>query len=92
MSREFSLVLLGAGVLTTGYFASASVDEQLEAKAEQQAATRTGHTHYRPGGFFFFIHSPMYSGTPTGRPVAYSPTTRSGGFGAAGRAFSGGGS
>jgi tripartite-type tricarboxylate transporter receptor subunit TctC len=43
-------------------------------------------------GFFLFVHSPAYSGSPTGRPSAYSPTSRAGGFGTVGRAFSGGGS
>ncbi len=92
MSREFSLVLLGAGVLTAGYFAAESIDAKLEEKTNEQAATRTGHrTH--GGGFFLFIHSPGYAGRAgTGRPAAYSPSTRSGGFGAAGRSFSGGGS
>jgi len=92
MSREFSLVLLGAGVLTAGYFAAESIDAKLEAKANEQASTRTGHGFYP--GLFLFIHSPGYAGRAGtgGRPAAYSPSTRSGGFGAAGRSFSGGGS
>ena len=95
MSREFGLVLLGAGILTAGYFTAPSPEEEMEAKADEQAAERTGHshdrTHYRHGhGFFLFVHSPAYAGSATGRPSAYSPTTLAGGFGGAGRAMSGG--
>jgi hypothetical protein len=92
MSKEFSLVLLGAGVLTAGYFAIPPVEEEMELKAEEQAAHRTGHTgtHYRTGGMFLWIHSPGYAGNTTGRPSAYSSTSRAGGFGTFGRAYSGG--
>jgi hypothetical protein len=38
MSREFSLVVLGSGMLTAGYFAYPEAD--LQAKAEQQAVQR----------------------------------------------------
>lgn len=98
MSREFSLVLLGSGILTAGYFTAPSPEDEMEKKQEEQANAMTGNdsSHsrgYRPGGMFLFIHSPYYGGgSVNGRPAAYSPTTRSGGFGAAGRAFSGGGS
>ena len=98
MSREFGLVLLGAGILTAGYFTAPSPEEEMEKKADEQAAERTGHDsrgHYRTGGYmplFLFVHSPAYAGNRMGRPASYSPTTRAGGFGSAGRAFSGGGS
>jgi hypothetical protein len=95
MSKEFTLVLLGSGVLTAGYFTIPSAEEEMERKAEEQAAHRTGHTshaYHRTGGMLLWIHSPGYSGTATGRPAAFSATTRSGGFGSVGRAFSGGGS
>ena len=96
MSREFGLVLLGAGILTAGYFAAPAPEDEMEKKADEQAADRTGHdrTHHRNGmvPLFLFIHSPAYAGNASGRPSAYSPTTRAGGFGSAGRAFSGGGS
>lgn len=97
MSKEFSLVLLGAGVLTAGYFTIPPADEELEQKAEEQAAQRTGHEHgsrYRTHtpGLFLFIHSAGYAGGPGGRPAAYSPSARSGGFGGVARGFSGGGS
>lgn len=99
MSREFSLVLLGSGILTAGYFTAPSPEEEMAKKQEEQGAERVGDKNggtnrtYRPGGMFLFIHSPYYGGgTTAGRPAAYSPTTRAGGLGAAGRAFSGGGS
>ena len=96
MSREFGLVLLGAGILSAGYFLAPSPEDEMEKKSDEQAADRTGHdrTHHRHGmvPLFLFIHSPAYAGNASGRPSAYSPTTRAGGFGSAGRAFSGGGS
>ena len=97
MSREFGLVLLGSGILSAGYFTAPSPEDEMEKKADEQAAERTGHPHdshhYRTGhGFFLFVHSPAYAGNRMGRPSVYSPTTRAGGFGGAGRAFSGGGS
>jgi hypothetical protein len=93
MSKEFSLVLLGSGILTAGYFTVPSAEEGMEAKAEEQAASRTGHSshhHYRTGGLFLWVHSPGYAGHPSGRPAVHSPTTRSGGFGSVSRGFSGG--
>ncbi len=93
MSKEFGLVLLGAGVLTAGYFTLPAGEDEMEAKAEEQAATRTGHhsgSHYRTGGMFIWIHSPGYAGTSSGRPMAYSSTSRAGGFGGVGRSISGG--
>ena len=96
MSKEFTLVLLGSGILTAGYFTLPSAEEEMEEKAEEQAATRTGHStssyhHYRTGGLLLWVHSPGYAGHVSGRPAAFSPTTRSGGFGSVGRGFSGGG-
>ena len=95
MSREFGLVLLGSGILSAGYFTAPSPEQEMEKKAEDQAAERTGHSRssgYHGGGFFLFVHSPAYAGNSGGRPSAYSPTSRAGGFGTVGRAFSGGGS
>ena len=106
MSSEFSLVLLGSGILTAGYFTAPSPEEAMEKKVDEQASKRVGEDEaerqarerngggYRSGGMMFlFIHSPYYGGgTTNGRPAAYSPTTRAGGLGGAGRAFSGGGS
>jgi hypothetical protein len=95
MSKEFTLVLLGSGVLTAGYFTVPAAEEEMEKKAEEQAAHRTGHStyhrhHYGYVPMFLWVHSSGYAGHPSGRPAAYSPTTRSGGFGSVGRGFSGG--
>jgi hypothetical protein len=94
MTKEMSLVLLGSGILTAGYFLVPQTEEAMEAKAEEQAAKRTGHgsNYHRSGGFFLFIHSHGYAGTTTGRPAAYSTSTRAGGFGGFSKSFSGGGS
>jgi len=97
MSREFGLVLLGSGILTAEYFTAPSPEDEMEKKADEQAAERTGHpahhrSHYGHVPLFLFVHSPAYAGNKMGRPASYSPTTRAGGFGGAGRAFSGGGS
>ena len=66
MGREFSLVLLGAGVLTAGYFAAPSPEEELEKKADEQAAqqvhsdgTTQSHRYYR-GHTLIFVHSSSY--------------------------------
>lgn len=91
MSKEFSLVLLGAGVLTAGYFMVPSAEEEMEVKAEEQAAHRTGHTtHHRMHGvpLLLWLHSPAYAGSPNGRPAAYSSTSRAGGFGSIGKSMS----
>jgi len=85
MSREFSLVLLGAGILTAGYFAAPSRDEELEKKADEQAAQRVGHdkdTYHRHhgGGMFLFLHTAGYAGGNSARPHS-SPSTTRGGFG-----------
>ena len=93
MSKEFSLVLLGAGVLTAGYFMVPPAEEEMEAKAEEQAANRTGHSNHRTHygvPLLLWIHSPGYAGNSTGRPAAYSSTSRAGGFGTFGRSYSGG--
>jgi len=93
MSKEFSLVLLGAGILTAGYFVVPTAEEEMEVKAEEQAAHRTGHTtHHRMHGvpLFLWVHSAGYAGHPSGRPAAYSSTSRAGGFGSIGKSMSGG--
>jgi|SRR6478736_3146718 len=97
MSREFSLVLLGSGILTAGYFLAPSPEEELERKAEEQAAARVGHdeqsrTHYRRTGVpvVFFVHSYGYAGGSYGRSAA-SPTVSRSGFGGVGRSMGAGG-
>ena len=97
MSREFSLVLLGSGILTAGYFLAPSPEAELEKKAEEKAAARVGHdttTHHRRHGMvplIFFVHSPGYAGGSYGRAPA-SPTVSRSGFGGVGRTMGAGGS
>jgi hypothetical protein len=97
MSREFSLVLLGAGALTAGYLLAPSGDEAMEERADAVAAQQTGHapgttgSHRTGHSHFFFVHTGGYAGygTPPGRSAA-SPGVSRGGFGAGGHAAGGG--
>ena len=102
MSKEFTLVLLGSGVLTAGYFTVPSAEEEMEKKAEDQAAERgpgTAPTRgYRTGLLRARRCSSgstatAYAGTssPVGRPPTPPPPARAGSA-ASGAAFSGGGS
>jgi hypothetical protein len=90
MSQEFSLVLLGAGLLTAGYFLWPEPD--FEKRAEEQAGRRVGS---RSGGHILFIGhfgggSASVSGTGRG-PASIGSVSR-GGFGSiGGRVASGGG-
>lgn len=93
MGREFSLVLLGAGVLTAGFFAAPSAEEELEQRSEEHAAQRVGHSetrHYRGMPLIFFVHSPGFSGRSYAKSPA-SPTVTRSGFGSVGRSISSGG-
>ena len=93
MSREFSLVLLGAGALTAGYLMAPDGTDEVEKRADAVAAQQTGHqpgttsTHRTGGSHFFFVHTGGYAGysTPPGRSAA-SPGVARGGFGGTGRA------
>ncbi len=92
MSRELTLVVLGAGVLSAGHFLVPSVEAEMEAKSDEQAAERTGHSRVHGRGFmpfFLFMHSPAYAGSRTGKPAAFSATTRSGGIGTVAKNFGG---
>ena len=100
MTREFSLVLVGSGILTTGYFLYP--EEDIEAKqkeqVEQQLAgnqgnggnqNHNGHRVYRPG--FIWIHTGGWSSGGYGRPAAMGGGHVSrGGFGGIGRGSVGG--
>lgn len=100
MSREFSLVLLGAGALTAGYLLAPDGSEAVDQQADAVAAAQTGHpagttSSHRTGhghAMFFFVHTGGYAGysTPPGRSAA-SPGVARGGFGGAGRAVGAGG-
>ena len=88
MGREFSLVLLGSSILTTGYFLlqeGEDVAAKEEEQVRQQAASTNGH---RYGGMLFFYHAGAYSNARTS--PAYSGSVASRGFGGIGRVSSGG--
>jgi hypothetical protein len=94
MSREFSLVLLGAGVLTAGYFLWPEQDYQKE--ADKQAARRVGANGNvngtRSGGaVLIWVHSSGGSYSATGGRSAAMASVSRGGFGAIGGRVSGGG-
>ncbi|MSU80277.1 MAG: hypothetical protein EXS16_19570 [Gemmataceae bacterium] len=83
MTKEFSLVLLGSGLLTTGYFLWP--EDNLDKKANEQAAQQAGGARYRHRGFIpIFITTPRFAGAP----MTSSSVSRSG-FGTTGRGFSG---
>jgi hypothetical protein len=91
MSREFSLVLLGAGLLTAGYFAWPEQD--LAKEADKQAEKRVGGRPRSGGGFIFIGHfggGGSYSTTGTGRSPAMASVSK-GGFGSIGGRVGGGG-
>lgn len=90
MSREFSLVLVGAGLLTAGYFTWPEPD--FEKRAEEQAGRRVGH---RTGGHFIFIGHFGGGGAAavsgTGRSPAFASVSKGGLGSIGGRVASGGG-
>jgi hypothetical protein len=89
MSGEFTLVLLGAGLLTAGYFLWP--DDDPAKKAEEQVArgnAPAGATRHYYGSHVMLLPG-RYSGSG-GSPVSSGAAAR-GGFGSIGRAFSGGG-
>jgi hypothetical protein len=85
MSREFSLVLLGAGLLTAGYFAW---PEDFEKRAEEQAGKRVGS---RGGHILFLGHfgGGRMSAAGGTRSPAFASVSR-GGLGSIGARVSGG--
>lgn len=86
MSREFSLVLLGAGILTAGYFYFRE-DDKLFAKEEEQTREQVaGRRHYH--GPLIFIHG-GYAGGRASSPAMASNVSR-GGIGRIGAATVGG--
>jgi hypothetical protein len=85
MSREFSLVILGAGLLTAGYFAWPEQD--FEKRAEEQAGRRLGS---RTGGHILFIGHYGSSSFSGARPGSVGSFAR-GGLGSIGGRVSGGG-
>jgi hypothetical protein len=89
MSREFSLVLLGAGLLTAGYFMWPEQD--FEKRAEEQAQNRVGGAR-RTGGHVLFIgHFGGGSSSVSGGRSPAMASVSKGGFGSIGGRVSGGG-
>lgn len=89
MTREFSLVLLGASALTATYFLWPEKD--FEKRVDEQAQQRVGGGR-TSHGHFIWIHTSSYSSAsgPGSRPAALSGVHR-GGFGSTGGRFSAGG-
>lgn len=83
MGREFSLVLLGASMLTAGYFLWP--EDDVEKRAEEQAAHQLGGRSHHAGHLIF-----LHSASSSARSVAARSSVSRGGFGATGRGFSGG--
>src|SRR5688500_17711829 len=98
MTREFSLVLVGSGILTAGYFLypDDDVEAKQQAQVQQQVAGKnennSGHRrHYGPG--FIWIHTGAWgAGSPASgaRPTAMGGNVSRGGFGNIGRGSLGG--
>jgi hypothetical protein len=92
MTREFSLVLLGSGILTTGYFLYP--EEDLQAKQDEeinkQVASNNNHhhrSHLHGPGFIFIPTGGFMRGGGNGnvsRPIAGGHISR-GGIGGIGR-------
>jgi hypothetical protein len=78
MSREFSLVLLGGGILTAGYFYFRD-DSDLLAKGEEQAKNQVGGSHGHFRGPLLFVHGGSYSSSRG--PTALGGGVTRGGFG-----------
>jgi hypothetical protein len=81
MGREFSLVLLGAGILTAGYFIWPEDDPI--ARAEEEAAQQVGAGRSGRTSHLVFLHGGRYGGARAGVGIAR------GGFGGIGHSISG---
>ena len=91
MTREFSLVLVGSGILTAGYFLypdDAQAKEE-EAINNQVAGNNNNSGYRRTGGGFLFIHTGGWGSGSSVRGPATASAGRTGGFGSLGRASAG---
>ncbi|AMV26819.1 hypothetical protein VT84_20635 [Gemmata sp. SH-PL17] len=91
MSREFSLVLLGAGLMTAGYFVWP--EQNYDKEVDKQAEKRVGGRSRSGGGTFIFIGH-IGGGGPSsvsggGRSPAMASVSK-GGFGSVGGRVGGG--
>ncbi len=86
MTKEFSLVLLGAGILTAGAFAWPEQDlaEAANREAARQVAAAPGGATHRHG--FIFIHTGRLGAGGSGRSGMVNVSR--GGFGRTGGAIS----
>ena len=90
MSREFSLVLLGSGLLTAGYFAWDN-EEKIAAEADVQAQKRVGGDGTRrSGGMLFIYHGGVGSSAVSGGRSPAMASVAKGGFGSIGSRVGGG--
>ncbi|MCE9530611.1 MAG: hypothetical protein K8T89_05705 [Planctomycetes bacterium] len=91
MSREFSLVLLGAGILTAGYFFYRE-NNDLFAKEEEEAKKQASGSHHRTHSHMplIFLHGGGYAGRASTSPAMASGISSRGGFGSIGAHASGG--
>src|SRR5262245_9834052 len=95
MGREFSLVLVGSGILTAGYFMAPDPAAAMEEKADKQVADRVAanennRRHYYGGHVFIWAHSPAYTSN-YGRSTSAMTGVSRGGFGGFGRSAGAGG-
>ena len=92
MSREFSLVLLGSGLLTAGYFIWDN-EEKIAADMDRQAQQRVGGngaaTRHHGGMLLFISHGSTSSVSSGTRPAAMASVSK-GGFGSIGSRVGGG--
>jgi hypothetical protein len=86
MTREFSLVLLGAGLLTAGYFLWPEEDPLQVANAQGDGADNAGGAHGRHRA----RHVIIIHGSRGVSPALVRTATTRGGFGRIGGRMSGG--
>jgi hypothetical protein len=87
MTREFTLLLLGSGMLTTSYFLWPEQD--FEKRSEDQAERRVGGRSTSGGGHLVYIGHYGGTGSVAGRSPAMAGVSR-GGLGSIGGRVGGG--
>ena len=95
MTRELSLVLLGSSMLSAGYFAAPSPEEELDKKVEKAASKQIGHpygSHIGSRGYvLIYVHSTSYRTRYASGGSLVSGRVSRGGFGRSGAAMGAGG-
>jgi hypothetical protein len=87
MSREFSLVLVGAGLLTAGYFLWPEPD--FEKRSEEQAHNRVGSRPHT-GALLFIGHASGPASISSARAPIFGGGVSRGGLGSFGGRIAGG--